>query len=72
METPSIIKRYTDPDKYDGLKIIHAGLHRTGSSSLSVALDMLGFGPCYHGVTFSINYPQRFSDAIDWFIDNQI
>lgn len=30
------------------MKIIGAGLGRTGTSSLKVALEMLGFGPCYH------------------------
>ncbi|MEM7539320.1 MAG: sulfotransferase family protein [Chloroflexota bacterium] len=30
------------------MKIIGAGLGRTGTSSLKVALERLGFGPCYH------------------------
>lgn len=30
------------------LKIIGAGLGRTGTASLKVALEQLGFGPCYH------------------------
>ena len=30
------------------MKIIGAGLPRTGTSSLKAALDRLGFGPCYH------------------------
>jgi hypothetical protein len=30
------------------LKLINAGLGRTGTTSLQVALDRLGFGPCYH------------------------
>jgi len=30
------------------MKIIGAGLGRTGTSSLKAALEMLGFGPCYH------------------------
>jgi hypothetical protein len=30
------------------LKLINAGLGRTGTTSLKVALDRLGFGPCYH------------------------
>jgi Sulfotransferase domain len=30
------------------LKLINAGLGRTGTTSLKVALDQLGFGPCYH------------------------
>jgi len=30
------------------LKIIGAGLGRTGTMSLKLALEQLGFGPCYH------------------------
>jgi hypothetical protein len=30
------------------LKLINAGLGRTGTTSLQVALDRLGYGPCYH------------------------
>lgn len=30
------------------MKIIGAGLPRTGTSSLKAALERLGFGPCYH------------------------
>lgn len=30
------------------LKVIGAGLGRTGSLSLKLALEHLGFGPCYH------------------------
>jgi hypothetical protein len=30
------------------LKIIGAGLGRTGTASLKVAFEQLGFGPCYH------------------------
>jgi hypothetical protein len=30
------------------IKIIGTGFGRTGTSSLRVALEMLGFGPCYH------------------------
>lgn len=34
----------------DGLQVIGAGMHRTGSLSVKVALERLGFGPCYHGI----------------------
>lgn len=30
------------------LKVIGAGFGRTGTSSLKLALEQLGFGPCYH------------------------
>jgi hypothetical protein len=30
------------------LEVIGAGLGRTGTVSLKLALEQLGFGPCYH------------------------
>ena len=30
------------------LKVIGAGFGRTGTASLKLALEQLGFGPCYH------------------------
>jgi hypothetical protein len=30
------------------LEVIGAGFGRTGTMSLKVALETLGFGPCYH------------------------
>jgi hypothetical protein len=30
------------------LKVIGAGLSRTGTLSLKLALEQLGFGPCFH------------------------
>jgi len=30
------------------LKVIGAGLGRTGTLSLKLALEHIGFGPCYH------------------------
>ena len=35
-------------DSKPGLKIIGAGAARTGTSSLQKAIEILGFGPCYH------------------------
>src|SRR5579863_9071090 len=32
----------------DGLKVIGAGFGRTGTLSIKVALEELGFAPCYH------------------------
>ena len=37
-----------DSDK--GLKVIGAGWGRTGTESLKAALEMLGFGRCYHAI----------------------
>jgi hypothetical protein len=34
------------------LEIIGVGLHRTGTLSIKVALERLGFGPCYHGFEY--------------------
>ena len=30
------------------LKVIGAGFGRTGTNSLKLALEQLGFGPCHH------------------------
>jgi hypothetical protein len=38
----------TVPVKDEGLQVIGAGFGRTGTSSLQEALEILGFGPCYH------------------------
>ncbi|MDB5475734.1 MAG: hypothetical protein JWP49_1245 [Phenylobacterium sp.] len=46
------------------LKVIGAGYGRTGTMSLKLALDHLGFGPCYHMVEVFKN-PQ----APLWWID---
>jgi hypothetical protein len=35
-------------DNLSGLQIIGAGFGRTGTRSLKAALDILGYGPCYH------------------------
>src|SRR5579871_4207801 len=41
-------RRKTADDNADYLRVIGAGLPRTGTSSLKVALELLGFGPCHH------------------------
>lgn len=45
-------------DENMGLKIIGAGFGRTGTLSLKVALEELGFGPCYH-MTEVFRHPQH-------------
>ena len=30
------------------LKVVGVGMGRTGTASLKVALEQLGFGPCHH------------------------
>ena len=45
-----------------GLKIIGAGFGRTGTLSLKVALEDLGFGPCYH-MTEVFQHPEH---AKEW------
>jgi hypothetical protein len=46
------------------LKVIGAGFGRTGTLSLKLALEQLGFGPCYHMMEVFKN-PQ----APNWWID---
>ncbi len=40
------------------MKVIGAGLPRTGTLSQKVALELLGFGPCYHMVNVLGDLPQ--------------
>lgn len=49
------------------MKVIGAGLPRTGTLSQKVALEMLGFGPCYHMVNVLTNLPlsQPWEEALD-------
>jgi hypothetical protein len=50
------------------LKVIGAGLGRTGTLSLKFALEHIGFGPCYHMVEFFAHLPQHLPlwlDAVD-------
>ena len=49
------------------MKVIGAGLPRTGTLSQKVALEMLGFGPCYHMVNVLTNLPlsKQWERAID-------
>ena len=49
------------------MKVIGAGLPRTGTLSQKVALEMLGFGPCYHMVNVLTNLPlaEQWEDAMD-------
>ena len=42
-QTPKV-----NADHADDLRVIGAGLPRTGTSSLKAALEILGFGPCHH------------------------
>jgi hypothetical protein len=55
------------------LEVIGAGLGRTGTHSLKLALDELGFGPCHHMSEVMTNPTQRDrwrakarGEAIDW------
>ncbi|KAF8586160.1 hypothetical protein K439DRAFT_1659818 [Ramaria rubella] len=72
-DTPSLDR----PDQAP-VQVVCLGLSRTGTSSLSSALDILGFGPCYH--TFTILRRGRddwhtwfkFSDGVGTFEDLDI
>lgn len=68
----TIIKSIDANEKTPELKIIHAGFHRAGSSSLALMLNTLGFGPIYHCRTFSGEYPIRFGASFNWWHSNQI
>lgn len=46
------------------LEVIGAGLGRTGTLSLKLALEQLGFGPCYHMTEVFKNLP-----AAGWWVD---
>ena len=54
------------------MKVIGAGLPRTGTLSQKVALEMLGFGPCYHMVNVLTDLPlatrweQALDEEVDW------
>ncbi len=41
------------------LKVIGAGIGRTGTFSLKTALERLGFGPCHHMVEVLENMPEQ-------------
>jgi hypothetical protein len=49
------------------MKVIGAGLPRTGTLSQKVALEMLGLGPCYHMVNVLADLPlaEQWSNAMD-------
>ncbi|MFL6603929.1 MAG: sulfotransferase family protein [Steroidobacteraceae bacterium] len=56
------------------LAIIGAGQGRTGTTSLKLALEELGFGPCYHGTDMYRNHPPGWhpwtpafdGEPVDW------
>jgi hypothetical protein len=49
------------------MKVIGAGLPRTGTLSQKVALEMLGFGPCYHmvNVLADLSLVEQWANAMD-------
>lgn len=50
------------------LKVIGAGLGRTGTNSLRIALNMLGIGPCHHMEEVIMNMPVQvplWQEAVD-------
>ena len=47
------------------LKVIGAGLGRTGTLSLKFALERLGFGPCYHMIEIMAKGRERLPQWID-------
>ena len=65
-------KTELNQNTYKGLKIIHAGFHRTGSASLSIALDILGYGPVWHMATYPTKYPTECGKALMWWLTNKL
>lgn len=53
------------------IKVLGAGLGRTGTLSLKIALEMLGLGPCYHmaEVFHHPTHPDLWSAAADGQVD---
>ena len=55
------------------MKVLGAGFGRTGTMSLKVALEELGFGPCYH-MTEAFEHPEHLplweaatrGEPVDW------
>lgn len=47
------------------MKIIGAGLGRTGTLSLKTALEELGFGPCYHMQELILRHPEHVDTWVD-------
>jgi Sulfotransferase domain len=47
--------RTTGKDKIMSLKVIGAGMGRTGTLSLKFALEQIGYGPCYHMTEVMLN-----------------
>lgn len=41
------------------LKVVGTGIGRTGTMSLKIALEQLGFGPCHHMVEILTNMPEQ-------------
>lgn len=48
-----------------GLQVIGAGVGRTGTYSLKLALNKLGFGPCHHMEEVVLNMPQQLPLWVD-------
>jgi hypothetical protein len=72
-EEKNTLQSGTDARRTDGLKIIGAGFGRTGTLSLKEALQLLGFGPCYHMLEL-FEHPQHIpyweaavhNEQVDW------
>ncbi|CAF2709820.1 unnamed protein product [Rotaria sp. Silwood2] len=65
-------QRKTSADNADSVRVVGAGLPRTGTSSLKSALEILGFGPCHH-MSELCNKPEQsvaFARALDGYETN--
>jgi len=53
------------------MKVIGAGLGRTGTLSLKVALEQLGFGPCYH-MKEVLQHPEHIETWLEAFAEKPV
>lgn len=73
MTQEKMASQFSTGVKTDGLKVIGAGFGRTGTFSLKDALEMLGFGQCYH-MAEVFKHPEHIAhweavfrgESIDW------
>jgi len=57
---------------FKDLKIIHAGFHRAGTTSLCKMLDALGFGPVWHAASFQEEDIETWDKGLDWWVQNDV
>lgn len=56
---PALAGVWNELETFVSLKVIGAGVGRTGTYSLKLAINQLGFGPCHHMEEVIINMPRQ-------------